>query len=161
MFRWRALEGDDSGLGVYAGSSGAVENGTWGVSTRRKSAVGEAHITMFMHLGEAINYARDKAYRSGPLRPREPGRTPGNVYYVAFMPKAQYDDFGERVIDVRYRALRGERGGVQHGPRDAPAGRLGRQGAILVFKHEGVLPNGKIRWKLDPTLTTNIEGDID
>ena len=162
--RWEALEAgaeaalaDD--LGVYTGD---FRKGTWGVTTGKTNPIsGKPYIKMFTIQGEAIQYARERAYKTGPLYlPKQPGQDrpdknpKANVYYVVYMPE------GQTTLDIRMRVLRGERGGLQYGPEGEPVGRLGRQGSVMVFDHKGLTAAGKIRWVLNKSWTVDV-GDIE
>lgn len=117
-------------LGTTRGS------GSWGVSTLTINPVtGQPYISFFPTESQAIAYARRRALQTG-----SPTREGGRVMYVVH---------GD---DVRYRVLRGMRGG-----RQRPGGGVSeRQEQILVFEAAGLLPNNSIRWVLQPHLTVDI-----
>ena len=129
-------------LGVYRGS------GTWGVSTLKINPVtNDPMVVLFETEGEALDYARQRALRSGsPVR--VPGKPPdrsvhGRIYYILrYLPNV-YDDQGRRKGELLYRALRGMRGAMQ-----AYQGSIQERNIeqILVFKLVGEAPES--RWVL-------------
>ncbi len=124
-------------LGAHRG------RGDWGVSTLKVNPItGMPTITLFATAGDAIEYARERALRSGP--PERPvGATPdrsvkGRVYYVMH---------GDNIL---YRALRGMRGEMKTHRDSIPQRNVEY---VMVFEHKGELPNGKPRWDMIPGLS--------
>lgn len=143
MFRWPALE-ENSDLGTFRGE------GRWAASTLVVSPVtNEPTVTFFGSEAEAIDYARDRAFKTGiPLRPSgESGSEKGRIYYVL-----DYLDLEDP--KVVYRVLRGNRG-VRREAGSSVQGQTQEQ--VLVFRNAGALPGNKTRWTLERGLTIDVQ----
>lgn len=162
--RWGSLERGEASQGELGVYTGAIEEGTWGVSTLTVNPVTHSpYVRLFEDEGEALAYARRRVASGPPLyyprRPgeRQPERNPNaKVYYVVQMPLRDYDsETGERAMYPRYRVLRGQRRGVDplHGERDPRRDYPPEsKGTILVFDYAGTVETRvgpRDRWKLN------------
>ena len=116
----------------------------------------DPYVTLFHNESEAIQYARRRAYQTGPARGR------GNIYFVVHTLPYEGDKFGRRKLSPKYRVLRGSRGRTQTKVTSHPRTQAAShpyplpqefQEEVMVFNNNGVLPNGKIQWRLNKRLT--------
>jgi hypothetical protein len=122
--------------------------GDWGVSTLTPmSFTREPMVTLFGSERDAIDYARLRAHATGESR-----KARGRIMYVLHYPEVPEGQ--ESVGELRYRALRGQRGARQRpGSRESV-----RQEQILVFERGDLLPDGRsYRWVLKKGLTLDVE----